>query len=244
MKIEIWSDVACPWCYIGKRRLERALAARAAGSEGGGGMHGGEEQGGREGEAGAPGAQEVEITWRSFQLDPTAPASREESLLEILSDRYGMSPAQARQMQEQVAAVAAEEGLELRFDAVKPGNTFDAHRLVHLARAAGLQDAMKERLLRAYFTDGISVGNHDALVQAAVEVGLDAHEARATLASDRHADDVRRDQARARELGIRGVPFFLFNGELGASGAQPPEVFAQVFEQLRAAPDGALRGTS
>lgn len=228
MKIEIWSDIACPWCYIGKRRLERALAARVDGAAGAGGAGG---EGG--GEAGAPGAEEVEITWRSFQLDPAAPASREESLLEILSDRYGMSPAQARQMQEQVAAVAAEEGLELRFDVVKPGNTFDAHRLVHLARTVGLQDAMKERLLSAYFSDGISVGDHDALVQAAVEVGLDAEEARATLASDRHADDVRRDQVRARELGIRGVPFFLFNGELGASGAQPPEVFAQVFAQLR-----------
>jgi predicted DsbA family dithiol-disulfide isomerase len=217
MKIEIWSDIACPWCYIGKRRLERALAARAGGEEVGGDV----------------GGEEIEITWRSFELDPAAPASRDESLEEILSRKYGMSVEKARQMQEHMTTVAAAEGLDFRFDAVKPGSTFDAHRLIHHAASEGRQDEMKERLLRAYFTDGISMGDHAALAEAAADVGLDAGEARAALASDRYADDVRRDQARARELGIGGVPFFLFNGELGVSGAQPPEVFAQVFAELR-----------
>ena len=214
MKIEIWSDIACPWCYIGKRRLERALAARPGGREVGG--------------------EEVEITWRSFELDPGAPPAREESLEEILSRKYGMSLEKARQMQAHVAAVAAEEGLAFHFDAVKPGNTFDAHRLIHLAASEGRQGEMKERLLRAYFTEGIRVGDRSALAEIAADVGLDAEEARAALASDRYAEDVRRDQARARELGIGGVPFFLFNGELDVSGAQPPEVFAQVFAELGA----------
>lgn len=214
MKIEIWSDIACPWCYIGKRRLERALDAHPGGEEVGG--------------------EEVEITWRSFELDPGAPPSRGESLEEILSAKYGMSLEKARQMQEHMTAVAADEGLAFRFGAVQPGNTFDAHRLIHLAASEGRQGEMKERLLRAYFTDGVSVGDPAALVQAAVDVGLDAEQVRAALSSDRYAEDVRRDEGRARELGIGGVPFFLFNGELGVSGAQPPEVFAQVFAELRA----------
>jgi len=226
MKIEIWSDIACPWCYIGKRRLERALAVRAGGGEVGGDV----------------GGEEVEITWRSFELDPGAPPSREESLDEILSRKYGMSLEKARQMQAHMATVAADEGLDFRFDAVKPGNTFDAHRLIHHAASLGRQDEMKERLLRGYFTDGISMGDPAALAEAAADLGLDAGEARAALASDRYADDVRRDEARARELGIGGVPFFLFNGELGVSGAQPPEVFAQVFAELRAKEDAT--GTS
>ena len=208
MKIEIWSDVACPWCYIGKRRLESALSAR-------------------------PDGEEVEVTWRSFQLDPTAPASSEDSLAEILAHKYGMGLEKARQMQEHVAAVGDDEGLTFHFETVRPGNTFDAHRLIHFARSEGKQDEMKERLLRAYFTEGTSVGDPDALARLAADVGLDAEEAREHLASDRYAEDVRRDQARARELGIRGVPFFLFEGQHGLSGAQPSEVFARVLEELR-----------
>lgn len=207
MNIEIWSDIACPWCYIGKRRLERALAARAD-------------------------AGEVEILWRSFELDPTAPLSSEQSLEELLSRKYGMSLDRARQMQEHMAAVAAGEGLVFNFGAVEPGNTFDAHRLLHFARSEGLQDEVKERLLRAYFTDGIRISDHAALARAAGDAGLDGEEVRELLASDRYADDVRRDQARAMELGIRGVPFFLFDGQHGVSGAQPPEVLAEVLARV------------
>ena len=207
MNIEIWSDIACPWCYIGKRRLERALAARAD-------------------------AAEVEILWRSFELDPTAPLSSEQSLDELLSRKYGMSLERARQMQEHMAGVAADEGLAFDFGAVQPGNTFDAHRLLHFARSEGMQDRMKERLLRAYFTDGIRISDPAALASAAADVGLDGEEVRELLASDRYADDVRRDQARAMELGIRGVPFFVFDGQHGVSGAQPPEIFAEVLAQV------------
>ncbi len=219
MKIEIWSDIACPWCYIGKRRLERALAAH-------------------------PDGDQVEIVWRSFELDPTAPPAAEHSLIELLASKYGMSLERARQMQDHVTAVAAEDGLAFHFEDVQPGNTFDAHRLIHLAHSAGKQDAMKERLLRAYFTDGGSLSDHDALTAAATDVGLDPDAARALLASDSHADDVRHDESRARELGIRGVPFFLFNGEHGVSGAQPPEVFTQLLDKLqpRSPGDGADDG--
>jgi predicted DsbA family dithiol-disulfide isomerase len=207
MKIEIWSDIACPWCYIGKRRLERALAAR-------------------------PDAEEVEIIWRSFQLDPSAPPSSEQSLEELLSRKYGMSVEKARQMQQHMAGVAADEGLRFNFDSVQPGNTFDAHRLIHFARTEGRQGEMKERLLRAYFTDGTWVGDHATLAEAAGDVGLDAEQVRQWLPSDRFGAEVRRDQARATELGIRGVPFFLIDGQYGISGAQPPEAFAQIFAEL------------
>jgi predicted DsbA family dithiol-disulfide isomerase len=189
---------------------------------------GGEEVGGEEADG-----EEVEITWRSFELDPAAPAEREEPLEEILARKYGMSLEKARQMKAHMTTVAAAEGLDFRFDAVKPGNTFEAHRLIHLAASEGRQGEMKERLLRAYCTEGTSIGDHAALAKAAADVETDAGEARAVLASDRFADDVRRDQARAREPGIQGVPSFFFNGEIGVSGAQPPEVFAQVFAELR-----------
>lgn len=199
MKIEIWSDVVCPWCYIGKRRLESALEE-------------------------LDGDAEVEVVWRSFELDPSAPTEPEESLAHALATKYGMSPDQARGMMAHMAQTASQEGLEMNFDRPRGGNTLDAHRLLHLAAEKGVQSPMKERLFRAYMTEGRSVSNRGELAALAGEVGLDADEVRTTLESDQFTADVRRDQARARELGVRGVPYFLVDERLAVSGAQPPEL--------------------
>src|SRR5574338_1173995 len=174
MRIDVWSDIACPWCYVGKRRLERALATFS---------------------------HEVETVYHSFELDPRAPRVRDDkSYVERLATKYMLPVAQAQQMIDRMTRTGAEEGLELRFDRARSGNTFDAHRLLHLARERGVQGALKERLMRAYFTDGVAIGVADELVPLAVEVGLAEPEVREVLASDRYADDVRRDEARAEEL--------------------------------------------
>lgn len=208
MKIEIWSDIACPWCYIGKRRFERALEL-------------------------LPESPEIEVLWRSFELDPTAPTAVDQSLDEILSRKYGMSLSQARQMQERITAVATEEGLNFRFEAFKPGNTFTAHRLIHFAHTEGKQDAMKERLLLANFTEGASMADQDALTRAAADVGLETEAVREVLSTDAFAREVRADEERAREIGIHGVPFFLINEEYGISGAQPAEVFTNLLARIQ-----------
>jgi predicted DsbA family dithiol-disulfide isomerase len=203
INVEIWSDVACPWCYIGKRRFEAALAQF--------------EQ-----------RDQVKIVWRSFELAPDAPNTTEDTLSEMLAKKYGMSLQQASDANNQVTALAAAEGLDYHFEKAHYGNTFDAHRLIHLAAEYNLQDAMKERLLKAYFTDGLTIGDLDTLVQLAAEVGVDAERARTVLASDAFADAVRGDEQRATEFGISGVPFFAFDEKYGVSGAQPTEVFSEV----------------
>ncbi|MBK9032674.1 MAG: DsbA family oxidoreductase [Myxococcales bacterium] len=208
LRIDVWSDLACPWCYIGKRRLEAALAQ-------------------------AP--QEVELVWRSFELDPSAPAIRDDSqsYVERLAAKYRRSTAEAEAMIANITAVAAADGLDFRIDRVRGGNTFDAHRVLHLAAAHGHQGALKERLLRAYFTEGRALGDHATLVELAAEVGLDAEEVRAALAGDAHAAEVRADEGLARELGISGVPFFVMAGRLGVSGAQPAETLVHALAQAR-----------
>jgi len=208
MKVEIWSDVVCPWCYIGKRRFEAALAGFAH-------------------------RDEVELTWRSFELDPAAPASDPEpgSYTARLAAKYGRSTAEAQAMMDQMTSTAAEEGLDFRFDLARPGNTFDAHRLLHLALEHGAQDALKERLDRATFGEGLACSEHGALRALAVEVGLPAGEVDAVLASDRYTDAVRADEAQARAYGISGVPFFVVDGRYGISGAQPAGVVLQALEQ-------------
>jgi predicted DsbA family dithiol-disulfide isomerase len=209
MKLEIWSDVVCPWCYIGKRRLESALADYER-------------------------ADEVEIVWRSFELDPDAPRTRPEPPAERLAKKYGMTVEQAEQAQARVSAVAAAEGLAYRLADAASGNSFDAHRLLHLAGERGLQPELKERLLRAYFTEAEPIGEPDALARLAVEVGLDADEVAELLAGDRFADEVRADERRAQTLGIRGVPFFVFDERIGVEGAQPPEVLLGALRQAAA----------
>src|SRR6201993_3181445 len=196
MEIEIWSDIACPWCYIGKRRFEAALARFEH-------------------------REDVHVTWRSFELDPSAPAEREGDRAARLAEKYGMSVEQARNMEQQMTATAAGEGLDFRFDIARSGTTFDAHRVVHLAGAHGLQDQMKERLLRAYFTEGELMSDRDTLVRLAVEVGLDEDEVRDALASGRYADEVRDDERTAGSFGISAVPTFVVDPAIGASGGRP-----------------------
>ncbi len=206
MQVEIWSDVVCPWCYLGKRRFEKALAGFAH-------------------------RDDVSVVHRSFQLDPTAPTDRTESTVEMLSTKYGMSVAQAEQAQRQMEQRAAADGLEYHLDGQHSGNTFDAHRLLHLARERGRQDELAERLFRAHFTERRSVFDAAALTELAVDAGLDADEVAAVLAGTDYADDVEHDIAAARALGVNGVPFFVIDRRYGISGAQPAEVIGQALAQ-------------
>ena len=212
MKVEIWSDVVCPWCYIGKRRFEAALAQ-------------------------FPHRDSVEVEWKAFELDPTtvsAPAGAEigpRDQATRLAAKYGVDVEQAQAMVDNVTTQAAAEGLDYRLDRAAPANTVDAHQVLHLAGLRGVQDAVKERLLRAYFTEGEAVGDRDTLVRLAAEAGLDADEVRAALDEDRYVGAVRADQAEASALGIRGVPFFVVDRKYGVSGAQPAEVLRQVLDK-------------
>ncbi len=206
MQLEIWSDIACPWCYVGKRRLEAALA-------------------------GFDGAEDLRVTWRAFELDPAAPAERPEDGATHLARKYGTSVEQARAMEERMTGVAAEEGLEFRFDRLRLGSTFDAHRIVHLAAAHGLQDAMEERLMRAYLTDGELLSDHATLRRLAVEVGVPGDEAAEVLATERFAEEVRDDERTAAALGISAVPCFVVDREVAVSGAQPPEVLRELLRE-------------
>lgn len=206
MLVEIWSDIACPWCYVGKRRFETALASF--------------EQ-----------RDDVEVVWRSFELDPGAPAEPDAGLVEQLARKYGTTPEQIHARHESMAAMAAEDGLELRFDRVRRGNTFDAHRLTQLAAARGLADPMVERLFRAHHSEGQLLSDHAVLQALATEVGIPAEAARETLESDRYAAEVRADERTAASLGIGAVPFFVVDRSMGASGAHPPEVLAQLLER-------------
>jgi len=206
MKVEIWSDIACPWCYVGKRRFERALASFSH-------------------------RDEVEIVWRSFELDPNAPRTQPGPVAEMLARKYRIPVAQAEAMNARLAGEARKEGLDFHFDRVQLGNTFDAHRLIHFAAVAGKREAMVERLMRAYFTDGLAVGDVEVLVRLATEVGLDENAARLALESDAFAADVRADEQRAREFGVSGVPFFAIDERYGVSGAQPPEHILDALRQ-------------
>ena len=205
MDIEIWSDVICPWCYIGKRRFEQAL-----------------EQ--------FPHRDAVIVRWRSFELDPDAPQQYAGTLNEMLAEKYETTPQQAAQMNQRVSGLAAEVGLNYQLDQARPGNTFNAHRLLHLAAKRGVQPAVTERLMRAYFTEGQPIGDSETLARLASAAGLDADEARATLAGDAFADEVRADERRAAMLGIHGVPFVAIDARYGVSGAQPTEVFLKALE--------------
>lgn len=206
MRVEIWSDVVCPWCYIGKRRFEQALA-------------------------GFPHRAEVEVVWRAFELDPEAPGERTGDYAVRLAEKYGFSVTRGQEMVDTMTQTAAQDGLDFHFETARVGNTFDAHRLLHLAHERGVQDAVKERLLHATFAEGEPIGDHGTLVRLAAEAGLDADEARAVLASDRYAAEVRVDEQQARSYGITGVPFFVVAAKFGVSGAQPAEALRQVLDQ-------------
>jgi len=200
MKIEIWSDIVCPWCYIGKRRFETALASFEH-------------------------RDAVEVIWRSFELDPDAPVSLGMPLDDMLARKYGMSLSEAKAANARVTELAAGEGLLYHLETAQPGNSFAAHRLVHLAGTKGLAGAAHERLMKAYFTDGLAIGDRGVLARLAVEVGLEAGEARRVLEADDYAQQVRDDEGRAAQFGISGVPFFAIEETWGISGAQPMAEF-------------------
>ena len=205
MKVEIWSDVVCPWCYIGKRRFETALARFEH-------------------------APDVEVEWRSFQLNPDQPKGARVALDESLARKMRTTVEQVRQMNAQVTALAAAEGLEYHFETYRVVNTFDAHRVMHLAKSLGLGTEAHERLLRAQLVEGEILEDHDTLVRLATEVGVPAAETVRVLATDAFADAVNEDIALARAFGAGGVPFFVIDRRYGVSGAQPAELFLEALE--------------
>jgi len=209
VRIEVWSDVVCPWCYIGKRHLERALE-------------------------GFEHRDDVEVVYRSFELDPTAPEVPVETTVESLAKKFGTDVAGARELMARADGVAAAAGLEFHHADAAHGRTVDAHRLLHLALAQGgssRQGELKEALLAAYFTRGESMADHEVLRKVAVDAGLDPGRVDEVLAADEYADAVHADIAQARAYGANGVPFFVVDEKFAVSGAQPTEVFSQLLER-------------
>ncbi|MER5768386.1 DsbA family oxidoreductase [Streptomyces sp. NPDC001985] len=207
MRVEIWSDIACPWCYIGKARFEKGLADFAH-------------------------RDRVEVVHRSFELDPARAKGDTGSVVDMLARKYGRTREEALAMEEHVASNARAEGLGYRTEGRDHGSTFDIHRLLHLARARGLQNELLDRAYRANFAEERSVYDPETLAALAVEAGLDPAEARAVLADESaYADEVRADEREAAELGATGVPFFVFDGRYGVSGGQPAELFTKALEQ-------------
>ncbi|RPD49715.1 DsbA family oxidoreductase [Hymenobacter sediminis] len=207
MKIEIWSDIVCPFCYIGKRRLENALAN-------------------------FPHADKVEIQWHSFELDPGAQTEPGVSLYKRLAAKYGNTEAWARQMSANMTQSAAEVGLAFDFDRAVHANTLHAHRLVHLADRHGKQDAAKERFFKAYLEEGQDLNDFATLTRLANEIGLPAAEVEQVLHSEQFTQEVRHDEYQARQIGVRGVPYFVFDDKYAVSGAQPSELFQEVLEKV------------
>ncbi|MCG6934041.1 MAG: DsbA family oxidoreductase [Gallionella sp.] len=206
MQIEIWSDVICPWCYIGKRHFEKAL----------------EQFGQRE---------RINVIWRSFELDRNAPQHYPGTPEERLASKYGVSLQEAAAMNARVTGVARESGLEYRLSDARPGNTFDAHRLLHFANSRNLGDQAAECIMQAYFSESLPVGDRAALAALAPQFGIAEAEAAEMLESDAFSDAVRADELRAAEFGVTGVPFFVFDEKSGISGAQPVTVFVEALQQ-------------
>jgi predicted DsbA family dithiol-disulfide isomerase len=205
MKVEIWSDVMCPFCYIGKRKFEKALDGFAH-------------------------KNQVEVEWKSFQLDPSMKTDPNLSITRMLAEKKGWTEQQAKQMNDHITGLAREVGLTYRFDKAVVANSFDAHRFSHLAKEHGLQDRAEERLFAAYFTEGKNTADHDTLIQLGTDIGLDAKEVADMLASDKYADEVRRDGFEAQQVGARGVPFFVLGSKYAVSGAQDSSVFSQALD--------------
>lgn len=215
MNIEVWSDVVCPFCYIGKRHLEAALAT-------------------------FPHRDQVTITWRSFELDPQTPVDETHTMIEVLQAKYGRSLEHVEGMLAHVTSMAAQAGLTFHLREARPSNTLKAHRLIHLAATHGLQDQAKERLMQAYFSETQPLNDDQVLQTLMTEVGIPADAVANVLSSDAFTEEVRNDQQAAREMGVSGVPFFVFNQRYAVSGAQPVEAFSQVLQQawdeIQAAP--------
>ena len=215
LRVDIWSDVVCPWCAIGKANLDAALAEFEH-------------------------SESVEIVWHSYELDPTAPVVRQGDYIGMLAKKYGASPADAQAMIDRMTATGAECGVEFRFDLVQPGNTFDAHRIIHLGLARGLQTQVKERLLRGYLSEGEAIGLPEVVERLAIDAGLDPDEVAAVLTTDAFAEEVRIDEATAASMQVTGVPFFVFDRRLAVAGAQPPEVLVQVLDRVWSEREPAL----
>jgi predicted DsbA family dithiol-disulfide isomerase len=204
--VEVWADVACPWCYVGKRRFEAAL--RELGDD-----------------------ADIEVRWRSFELDPRAPRTQPLSAPEVLARKYRVSLDQANAMNARLKAEARKEGLELAPEKIRMVNTFDAHRLIHYANGVSRGAEMTERLFQAYHVEGEDLADIDNLVELGAQLGLDRSTTRKALENDDFAADVRADEQRAADFGISGVPFFAIDERLGISGAQPVEVFVSALRQ-------------
>ncbi|GAC83704.1 hypothetical protein GP2_014_00620 [Gordonia paraffinivorans NBRC 108238] len=206
--VDVWSDIACPWCFIGKLRFEAALER-------------------------FDGRDDVQVTYRSFELAPDTPVDFSGSEIDFLVRHKGLAPDRVAAMLEQVRGIAAEVGLDFDFESLRHTNTLKAHEALHHAKARGRQLELAERLFRAYFKEGRHVGRPAELADLAAEVGLDRAETLEALESGRYADAVAADLAQAREYGISGVPFYVFDGRYGVSGAQEPETFLDVLEKVR-----------
>lgn len=224
MKIEIWSDVLCPFCYIGKRNLETALAEFAD-------------------------KDQIEIEWKSFQLDPHLPEVATEDYKSYLKERKGMDANQVEDMLARVTEMAAQVGLDYRFDQAVMVSSQKAHRLIQFAKTKGLGDQIEERLFKAFFTEGQDIANTETLTQLGMEIGLPADEIQTAFTDDQYALSVSQDIQEAQSIGVTGVPFFVFNRKYGASGAQPPSVFLETLnksytEWKEANPEPKLHMTS
>ncbi|WP_326518668.1 DsbA family oxidoreductase [Acinetobacter sp. CAAS 2-6] len=207
MRVDIWSDVVCPFCYIGKKRLEKA--AQQAGIE-------------------------LEIHWHSYELDPDAPEKHAISNTERLAEKYGRSLSDMQEMQQRIAEMAAEEGIEFNWQQANSGNTFNAHRIIHLAQSKGLGHQAQEAFFYSYMTQGLPIGERETVEDVAARIGLDAAEVEYVLDTDLFADFVRHDEQIAKEqLKVNGVPFFVFDQRVALSGAQPLEVFTEVLSKVQ-----------
>lgn len=210
MRVDIWSDVVCPFCYIGKKRLE--AAAEQAGLE-------------------------LEAHWHSYELDPEAPIRQEVSNSERLAQKYGRTVAEVEEMQRNIATMAAEEGIQFNWENANSGNTFNAHRIIHLAQSKGLGSEAKEAFFYSYMTQGLPIGERETIEDVAARIGLNPVEVEDVLNSEEYADFVKFDEEVARDqLKVTGVPFFVFDQRIALAGAQPREVFLQVFEKALEAP--------
>ncbi len=207
LTVEVWSDIACPWCWVGKRRLEAALAKFEH-------------------------AKDTKVIWKAFELDPSAPPQRTEDYVQRLADKYGRSRADAKTtLIDRMVETGKQEGLKFDFEAIKSGNTFLGHRLLHLGYERGLQDAVKERMFRGYFSEGAAIGVPEVAAKLAIDAGLDADEVAGVLNSNQFEDAVRKDLREAREIGVDGVPFFLFGRRYAVGGAQSPELLLRALQQ-------------
>jgi len=208
MKVEIWSDIVCPFCYIGKRRFENALEEFS-------------------------GKSDVTVQWRSFQLSPDTKYLPGKTIHEVLAEKKGWTTEEARRMNEQVSAIAANEGLNYQFDKTIPANTFNAHRLTHLAAKYNLQQQAEEKLFAAYFTEGKNLEDKHTLAKLGSEIGLDENEVSDMLSGDAFTEEVETDSYEAQQIGVRGVPFFVIDRKFAVSGAQPKEVFLKALETAK-----------